>query len=203
MSPENDNIEVSNSNLPASEVASTPENVTPPLDPPLHKKRPVRWVREIVNLGLIWLICFLVLRFIIPSYEVKGYSMQPTYAASGNRVLTDQLFFKLFGNPSRQDIVVLTNPRNAAEEPLIKRVIGLPGDTIEIRNGTVIINGTALDEPYIKNKGDYDFPRTTLEKSCYFVLGDNRPISLDSHYFGCVQRDLIQAKVLLRYPWPD
>ena len=128
--------------------------------------------------------------------------MLPTYRPSGDRVLTDQVFFKLTGGPSRRDIVILSEP-NAAQgkDDLIKRVIALPGERVEIRAGTVYINGAALVEPYIQNHAEYSYPVTFLPKDCYFVLGDNRPVSYDSHYFGCVPKDRILAHVLLTYPW--
>jgi signal peptidase I len=159
------------------------------------------WLRTIARLFVIWLVCFLFLRFVIPSYDVQGASMLPTYNSKGDRVLTDQLLFKLFDKPNRGDVVVLSKPSDTRQDNLIKRVVGLPGEKLEIRQGIVYINGRALNEPYVENRGYYDYPTTTLPADCYFVLGDNRPVSLDSHYFGCIKGETIQARVLLRYPW--
>ncbi len=166
--------------------------------PPVASRQSV--FKTIARYATIWLAVFLVLKFVVPSYEVKGSSMEPTYDVAGDRVLTDQVFFKLGGGPARGDIVVLSRPAHEGEDPLIKRVIGLPGDKVEVRRGTVYVNDKALDEPYIKNTGDYNYGPIVVEKDCYFVLGDNRPVSLDSHYFGCVSKDHILAKVLFRYP---
>ena len=167
--------------------------------PPNPKSKLVRTLARYI---VLWGIIFLIVKFVVPSYEVKGASMVPTYHSSGDRVLTDQLFFKLTGGPSRGDIVILSEP-NAAEgkDDLIKRVIGLPGEKLEVREGTVYINDQALAEAYIQNKARYNYPVTTLPAQCYFVLGDNRPVSYDSHYFGCVPKDRLVAHVLLTYPW--
>jgi signal peptidase I len=168
---------------------------------PTPKPKRESWLRTVARLFVIWLVCFLFLRFVIPSYDVQGASMLPTYNSKGDRVLTDQLLFKLFDKPNRGDVIVLNKPSDTKQDNLIKRVVGLPGEKLEIRQGIVYINGRALNEPYVENRGFYDYPATTLPADCYFVLGDNRPVSLDSHYFGCIKSDTIQARVLLRYPW--
>lgn len=183
----------------------------PPLPPqtpaepePLPPARPkTNWWRVLVRYAAIWLAILLIVKFVVPSYEVKGSSMVPTYQPAGDRVLTDGVFFKLLGGPQRGDIVILDRAATPGgdDEALIKRVVGLPGERLEIRQGSVYINGELLDEPYIKNHAQYNYPSTVLGSQCYFVLGDNRPVSLDSHYFGCVTKDQIVAKVLLTYPW--
>lgn len=189
LAPENDVTEVSGSEgIPANAA---------PVAPPRRS-----WVKGLVRLGVIWLAAFLLIRFVIPSYDVQGSSMVPTYPVSGERVLTDQVFFKLFGGLQRDDVLVVsTQGLNLSEPYLIKRLIGLPGEKVEVRNGVVYINDKALSEPYVQNKASYNYPATVLGNNCYFVLGDNRPVSLDSHYFGCVSKDNITAKVLFKYPW--
>ncbi|HEX2915113.1 MAG TPA: signal peptidase I [Chloroflexia bacterium] len=180
----------------------------PPEELPVHnvrveinQEKPRRnWFQTLMRYALVWLGVFLLVKFIIPSYDVQGASMEPTYQVSGDRVLTDQVFFKVFDDINRGDIVVI-NDKSVSKDALIKRVIGLPGETIEIKQGTVYINGAALDEPYIKFKAHYNYPATKVPPDSYFVLGDNRPVSLDSHYFGPVTKDQIVAKVLLTYPW--
>ena len=171
--------------------------------PALLPKRKINWWRALARYAAMWLAILLVVKFVVPSYEVKGSSMVPTYQPAGDRVLTDGIFFKLLGGPQRGDIVILDRAatNGAGDEALIKRVIGLPGERLEIRQGSVYINNKLLDEPYIQNHAEYNYPSTVLGGECYFVLGDNRPVSLDSHYFGCITRDQIVAKVLLTYPW--
>lgn len=182
-----------------------PNEPQPPIEPEvaLPPKKKTNWFRVLVRYAAIWLAVLLLVKFVIPSYEVKGSSMVPTYQPAGDRVLTDGIFFKLTGGPQRGDIVILDKAAapGADDEALIKRVIGLPGEQIEIRQGNIYINGQLLNEPYIQNHADYNYPATIIPPNNYFVLGDNRPVSLDSHYFGPVTRDQIVAKVLLTYPW--
>lgn len=174
-----------------------------PDEPPTRSRPKAGWLRVLVRYAAIWVAILLLVKFVVPSYEVKGSSMVPTYQPAGDRVLTDGVFFKLLGGPERGDIVILDRAATgtAGDEALIKRVIGLPGERLEIRQGAVYINNKLLAEPYIKNRAEYNYPSTVLAGDCYFVLGDNRPVSLDSHYFGCVTHDQIVAKVLLTYPW--
>ncbi len=194
------------SHEPTNSPDLAPGNFTSLTEGPLPATQPARRSRGILRVLsryiILWLGFFLIVKFVVPSYEVKGSSMVPTYHASGDRVLTDQVFFKVLGGPTRTDIVILSRPTATNnEDELIKRIIGLPGEKVEIQRGVVYINDQPLAEPYIKNKADYTYPPTTLGKDCYFVLGDNRPVSYDSHYFGCVTRDHISAHVLLTYPW--
>lgn len=193
----NSNVYQSSRELPVEPQPPTDQEVAPP------PKKKINWFKVLARYAAIWLAVLLLVKFVIPSYEVKGSSMVPTYQATGDRVLTDGVFFKLLGGPQRGDIVILdkaTAP-GADDEALIKRVIGLPGESLEIRQGNVYINGQLLNEPYIQNHADYNYPLTVIPSNSYFVLGDNRPVSLDSHYFGPVTRDQIVAKVLLTYPW--
>ena len=83
----------------------------------------------------------------------------------------------------RGDIIVFQNP-NSQNPPIVKRLIGLPGDTVEVRGDKVFINGTVLDEPYVANPGGAKFAPATLGSDEYFVLGDNRENSMDSRQFG-------------------
>jgi signal peptidase I len=109
----------------------------------------------------------------------------------------------MLGQPERLDIVVFHYPINP-EEDYIKRVIGLPGDVVEIRDARVYVNNTVLNEPYIYELCDPDRcidKRWDLAPDEYFVMGDNRNQSSDSRDFGPVKRDLIVGEVLVRY-WP-
>jgi signal peptidase I len=130
---------------------------------------------------------------------VEGASMQPNFD-TGQLVIVNR-FVYFFDNPARGDVVVLHNPDRASED-LIKRVIGLPGETIQIKEGRVYINNTLLDEPYIVHFCTACRDETwTLGANQYFVLGDNRSNSRDSHSFGPVNRALIVGKAWIRY-WP-
>ncbi len=167
--------------------------------PPL-RRRLAAAVREWVQFGALLLLIFVGINLVIPRYEVLGNSMEPNFHTY-ERLLGSPLPY-LFGDPERGDIVVFIRPDSG--EMLIKRVIGIPGDTVELRSGQVYINGVLLDEPYASgmcrlrqcSEGEW-----VLGADEYFVMGDNRAVTTGSHTFGAVPRDHILAKVLLRW-WP-
>jgi signal peptidase I len=113
-------------------------------------------------------------------------------------VLIDKISY-LLHSPERGDVIVFVPPNN--ERDYIKRVIGLPGDTVEIREGRVYVNGVALDEPYLKNLINSDMPARTVEEGHYFVMGDNRNNSSDSRSFGAITPQSIVGRAWLVY-WP-
>lgn len=124
---------------------------------------------------------------VIGTTTVSGNSMNPTYSDG------DTLFMYKFGTPKRGDVIVCQNPRNG--KVLIKRVIGIGGDTIEIdyESGLVYLNGSAIDEPYIQgttlfcSEGESVKYPYTVSEGCYFVMGDNREASDDSRLLGEVK----------------
>lgn len=134
-------------------------------------------------------------------FIVDGPSMEPNFA-TGQFVLVSRVNY-LIGEPQRGDVVVFKYP-NDPREDYIKRVIGTPGDTVEIRDMLVYVNGAQLDEPYINEPCT---PSSCRDQSWelgadeYFVMGDNRNHSSDSRAFGTVQRDLLIGEALIRY-WP-
>lgn len=140
----------------------------------------------------------LLMNLFVPRYVVEGASMQPTFA-SGDFLLTSPLPY-LVDEPQRGDVIVLNTPWQADQPPLLKRIIGLPGETVSISGGQVTVDGVSLDEPYINAPPNYT---STWELAAgeYFVLGDNRNRSNDSADFGPIQQDLIVGRVLLTY-WP-
>ena len=134
--------------------------------------------------------------------------MQPNYY-EGDLIIVNRLAYH-FGDPQRGDVIVLYAPGSEARPVLdlfftqhttqfIKRVIGLPGDTVEVMDGKTYVNGMALDEPYIKEAPSYYFPTVTIPQGMYFVLGDNRNNSNDSHTGWMVPRNDIIGKVWFRY----
>lgn len=128
-------------------------------------------------------------------------SMLPTIQLQ-DRVIVDKLLFKL-STIKRGDIIVF-HPLSEVDSsgvPWIKRIIGLPGEKVEIKDGKVIINETKLNEPYEMEKPDYSFGPIIVPENSYFVLGDNRNNSLDSHYWGVLPAENIIGKASLRY-WP-
>lgn len=167
--------------IPAENEAATPA------------KKQDSWVNFGLKLVIMVAIVLLFTQYIVPPYVVNGQSMEPNYH-TGDRVITDQAVFKLLEKPQRDEVVILKEPQTG--EVLIKRVIGLPGDTVQIRNNTVYVNGTPLDEPFIQFKTDYYFGPLVVPPNQYFVMGDNRSNSLDSHIFGPVPSSDIVARVL-------
>ena len=158
-----------------------------------------RVVREVVQIVVIALLMYVVLNVIIPRYEVEGHSMEPNFYST-QRVVVSRLHY-IVGSPQRGDIVVF---EHSNRKNLIKRVIGLPGEVITMEEGQVFVDGVALNEAYINELcRTYSCRnnRWELDPDEYFVLGDNRNHSLDSHNFGPIHRDQIVGKVLFRY-WP-
>jgi signal peptidase I len=136
-------------------------------------------------------------------FYVDGPSMEPNFY-TGQRVIVSRVNY-LLGLPERGEIIVFESPDDPSHDPpLIKRVIGLPGDTVEIRDQHVYINGQRLNESYINEPGltdARDGTSWTLAENEYFVMGDNRNRSRDSRAFGPITRDHIIGEALVRY-WP-
>ena len=178
-------------------------------DPAEGKKKSV--MREIIGtiayVAVICLVVFLVLRFVGQRTVVNGHSMDPTLANQENLIM-DKLSYH-FTDPKRFDIVIFPGPEEGGEHPYyIKRVIGLPGETVQIIDGKVYINGEELTDDvygitdYIEEPGIAAEP-LTLGEDEYFCLGDNRPVRYDSRYeaVGPVHRSEIIGKVWIRI-WP-
>ncbi len=157
--------------------------------------------REVLSILIIAVLIFFGLQLIVQDYVIKEYCMEPGLQ-EGQRVYVLKLAYKLH-EPERGDVIVLHPPPPYSPEatPFIKRIIALPGDTIEIKMGSVYINGVQLDEPYIKEPPNYTFPRYKVPEDNYFVLGDNRNIANDSHNWGTLPRQNIIGKAWLSI-WP-
>jgi len=141
--------------------------------------------------------------FIAQPFIVSGSSMHPTFE-NGEYLIIDELSYRL-GEPERDDVVVFRYPKDQ-KKFFIKRIIGLPNETLEIKGNTITIfneehqNGLELVEPYVKNNSKNNI-RTTLKSDEYFVMGDNRSASSDSRYWGAVKRNLLVGRALFRL-WP-
>lgn len=136
-------------------------------------------------------------------FYVDGPSMEPNFF-TGQRVIVSRVNYML-ADPQRGEIIVFESPdRPGIDPPLIKRVIGLPNEQVEVRDGRVYINGALLDEPYI-NETECDrncnVEPVTLGSDEYFVMGDNRNHSRDSRSFDAVKHEHIIGEALVRY-WP-
>ncbi len=148
------------------------------------------------------LIAFLIIKFVTQTSLVVGECMLPLLK-DGDRILVNKFVYH-FKPIKRGDIIVFKFPKDPSKE-FIKRVIGLPGDHIKIVNGQVFINGKKLNEPYVKFRSSEVFPPGRSEfvvpANSFFVMGDNRPNSLDSRFWGTVPKKLIVGKAFWRF-WP-
>ncbi len=165
--------------------------------PVADRTRRTHVLREIVETVLLTAAIFLVVNAATGRFRIEGDSMEPNLH-NGEYVLIDKISYVLHP-PERGDVVVFTPPNN--ERDYIKRVIGLPGDTVEVKSGQVYVNGVVLDEPYLKNLIRTDMPARVVEESRYFVMGDNRNNSSDSRAFGTITPQSIVGRAWLVY-WP-
>jgi len=154
--------------------------------------------REIVETIALTLLIFLVIRFAIQSYRVDGISMQPGLK-SDEYVLVNKMAY-LFHAPERGDVIVFHFPLDTTRD-FIKRVIGIPGDTVAITDTTVRVNGVLLNEPYISARANPIGKTWIIPLNEYFVMGDNRQFSDDSRDWGTVPKDYIIGKAVMVY-WP-
>ena len=167
--------------------------------PPPSKFMVLRlFVQESLQVILPALILALTVHlFLAQATIVYGQSMEPNLYER-QRLIIDKVTYNFLA-PRRNDIVVIAMPD--MEEMLVKRVIGLPGETVEVRDGVVYVNGSALSEPFPHELGHESQAPLVLGPLNYYVMGDNRDNSNDSRSFGAVHRDYILGRVWLRY-WP-
>ena len=142
-------------------------------------------------------IAALIIYYIAQATVVYGHSMEPNLHTA-QRLIIEKVSYH-FSPIQRQDIVVLEV--NGTELPLIKRVIGLENERIEIRGGNLLINGVVFDEPYIQTDTHFSFGPVTVPPGHVFVMGDNRLDSRDSRAFGPIEEDAILGRAALSF-WP-
>ena len=156
------------------------------------------FLREILVTLILAIVIFFALQATVQSFIVIGNSMEPGLH-EGQRLLINKVVYS-FHEPERGDIIVF-HPPNNSQVDYIKRIIALPGDTIEVKEGAVYVNGSRLNEPYIKDSPEYSIHDETVPADKYFVLGDNRNNSNDSHNGWVVSRQKIIGKAWLSI-WP-
>ena len=179
---------------PETEAQAAPETAEQPKNKKEEKKKTVG--QEILS----WILTFavaialaLVIRtFIFEPVRVDGHSMDYTLADNEYMIVTKYDY--LLGEPERFDVIICHYPERGRTN-FVKRLVGMPGDTVSMLNGTLYVNGEAIDEPYITNKANYNMQAYTLKDDEYFVLGDNRSSSNDSQIIGPISREQIKGHV--------
>ncbi len=178
------------------------EALPDPLEGKKGKNGFIRFVVDVFETLILSLILFYAINAISARIRVDGFSMEPTLQ-SGEFVIVNKIAYNagnfIVSEPARGDIVVFHYPRSPDQE-YIKRIIGLPGDEIVVRDGEVYVNGVQLDEPYIKAPPTYAGTWQVPEESL-FVLGDNRNNSSDSHNWNWLPMEMVIGKAVFIY-WP-
>ena len=170
---------------------------------PTSRSRFPRWLRivligrnpkiTLVRIIVLVVTCVVVFRYVLLCVRTEGISMSPTYRDHSVHLVNRLAYLR--HEPQRGDVVSI---RLAGPHVMyMKRIIGLPGETVAFVNGRVLIDGEVLDEPYEKLQCDWNLPPEKLGPNEYFVVGDNRSMHPDEHTFGRVSRDRIVAKLLL------
>lgn len=179
-------------------------------------------IRELIETVILALMIFLALQFSVQNFRVEGSSMNPTLEEGQYLLVNKILFFRFapqdvqtflpfasndegdslfaFRPPELGDVIIFHFPRDPSRD-FVKRVIGVPGDTVEIERGQVIINGQMLEEPYITQVDRGSMRPVTVEHDSYFVLGDNRRASNDSRDWGLVPSANLVGRAWVSY-WP-
>jgi len=156
-------------------------------------------LRELLETLILTVVTYLLVRtFLFETYRVVGQSMEPTLVQD-ERLIVSKLSYRLH-EPQRGDIIVFRDPQDSGRN-LIKRIIGLPGEILEIRSGQVFINGQPIDEPYLGSTSTRSEPQIAIPDGYYFVMGDNRNNSSDSRSWGVLVADRIVGKAAFTY-WP-
>ena len=154
----------------------------------------------LIYIGIVLAVTFLIITFVGQRTHVSGESMENTLD-DGDQLIVDKITYR-FQDPERFDIIVF--PFHYKENTYyIKRIIGLPGETVEVKDGKVYINGsdTPLDEPYLPEPMEGSYGPYEVPEGCYFMMGDNRNNSLDARFWDnkFVAKNKIVAKVLFCY----
>jgi signal peptidase I len=161
------------------------------------------WVEGVKTIALAAVLAVTIRVFVAEARWIPTGSMEPTLEIN-DRLIVDKVSYK-FGGPRRGDIVVF-NPTPVLEQQkfkdaFIKRVIGLPGEKVEVKDGTVFINDQAIAENYMKERPDYAWGPKVVPENSYVVFGDNRNNSYDSHFWDFVPKDRLVGRAVVRF-WP-
>jgi len=163
------------------------------------------WIEGLKTIGLSAILAFGIRQIVAEARYIPSESMLPTLEVN-DRLIVEKISYR-FNDPQRGDIVVfwpterLKQENPSLKDAFIKRVIGLPGETIEVQGGRVYVNGQPLRENYIAAEPEYQWGPEVVPEDSYLVLGDNRNNSYDSHFWGYVPRDNIIGRAAVRF-WP-
>jgi signal peptidase I len=223
---ENATTEYTSAGSPTSAAdASVPGVASLPTGKPRKEKKPrppkTFW-REVLETVVLTVVIFFLVKSTVQHFRILGNSMEPNFHSEQLILVNKAAFFHFdvnpwlrlipfvsaegqnviwpFGEPKRGDVVIFEYPKDPTQD-YIKRVIGLPGDTVEVRNGVTYVNDKAIDEPYIRDKPVANYPRTVVPPYHLFVMGDNRNGSSDSRSWGALPIDRIIGKAMFVY-WP-
>ena len=170
---------------------------------PQSPKQENPWVELTQTVVTAVILAFGIWTFVAEARYIPSSSMEPTLEIN-DRLIIEKMSYR-FREPVRGDVVVF-NPTEALKaqdfnDAFIKRIIGLPGETVLVREGKVYVNGEQITEKYIAEDPNYDYGPVVVPEGEYLVLGDNRNNSYDSHYWGFVPQDKIIGKAFVRF-WP-
>ena len=164
------------------------------------------WIEGLQTIGLSIVLALGIRQFVAEARFIPSGSMKPTLQID-DRLVVEKISYR-FNPPKRGDIIVFQAPKKALEvvgsttnDAYIKRVIGLPGDTIEVKEGQVFLNGDVLEENYIQAPPAYTWGPETVPPEQYLVLGDNRNSSSDGHVWGFLPNESIIGRAVVRF-WP-
>ena len=164
---------------------------------PVHDKGPVREIIESVAVAVV--LALIIRVFLFQFFVIPSGSMEPTLT-EGDMIAANKIIYR-FSEPKRGDIIVFKYPLNP-DRDFVKRLIGLPGEKVQIKNSTLYINGKLVTQPFLPKGLEYpDYGPITVQKDKYFMMGDNRNNSLDSRVWGEMPKENIIGKASLIY-WP-
>jgi len=172
----------------------------------VSEKQQNPWIEGLQTIGLSIVLALGIRQFVAEARFIPSGSMKPTLQID-DRLVVEKISYR-FNPPKRGDIIVFQAPQKALDvvgstthDAYIKRVIGLPGDMVEVRDGKVFINGEVLQEDYIQAPPTYSWGPEVVPADEYLVLGDNRNSSSDGHVWGFLPRESIIGRAVVRF-WP-
>lgn len=151
--------------------------------------------RTLVRLSVLVILTVFVFRFVLILVRVEGISMLPTYQDHHLGVICRLSY--LFHDPRRGDVVAIRPAAGEHAGFYLKRIVGLPGESVAFHAGHLLINGSILDEPYLRSSYSWEMAPVTVGAGCYYVVGDNRTMDWGDHFQGRTERDRIAGRILL------